>query len=92
MTSNIPSSHTREGQFDLLVINFFLYHSRFRSTPRGRGDMATFDFMFNRRHRKKATVRRENIAQDGYDQLSSMGAELKGPVEIQFIDQFGQEE
>jgi ubiquitin-protein ligase E3 C len=48
--------------------------------------------LFNRPRRKKATVRRENIAQDGYDQLSSMGAELKGPVEIQFIDQFGQEE
>ncbi|KAF8531258.1 hypothetical protein JB92DRAFT_2852681 [Gautieria morchelliformis] len=48
--------------------------------------------MLNRPPRKKATVRRGNIAQDGYDQLSSMGAELKGPVEIQFIDQFGQEE
>lgn len=47
---------------------------------------------FNRPRRKKAIVRRGNIAQDGYDQLSSMGAELKGPVEIQFIDQFGQEE
>lgn len=46
----------------------------------------------NRPRRKKATVRRGNIAQDGYDQLSSLGAELKGPVEIQFIDQFGQEE
>lgn len=48
--------------------------------------------IFDRPRRNKATVRRGNIARDGYDQLSSLGAELKGPVEIQFIDQFGQEE
>jgi ubiquitin-protein ligase E3 C len=47
---------------------------------------------FDRPRRKRAAVRRGNIARDGYDQLSSLGAELKGLVEIQFIDQFGQEE
>ncbi|KAF8580133.1 HECT-domain-containing protein [Ramaria rubella] len=47
---------------------------------------------FDRPRRKRAAVRRGNISQDGFDQLSSLGAELKGPVEIQFIDQFGQEE
>ena len=47
---------------------------------------------FDRTRRKRVIVRRESIAQDGFDQLSSIGAGLKGPVEIQFVDQFGQEE
>ncbi|KAF8586237.1 hypothetical protein K439DRAFT_1631852, partial [Ramaria rubella] len=46
---------------------------------------------FIRPRRKRAAVRRGNILQERFDQLSSLGAELKGPVEIQFIDQFGQE-
>lgn len=38
----------------------------------------------------RISVRRGNIAQDGYDKLS--GYDLKGPIAITFIDQFGQEE
>jgi hypothetical protein len=30
------------------------------------------------------------VAQDGFDKLE--GADLKAPIEISFIDQFGQEE
>ncbi|GJJ13246.1 hypothetical protein Clacol_007497 [Clathrus columnatus] len=51
-----------------------------------------FDRFFNRPRRKRAVVRRGSISRDGFDQLSGLGPELKGPVEIQFIDQFGQEE
>jgi ubiquitin-protein ligase E3 C len=35
-------------------------------------------------------VRRGSVAQDGFDKLE--GADLKAPIEITFIDQFGQEE
>lgn len=38
----------------------------------------------------RITVRRGNIAQDGFDRLQ--GVDLKAPVAITFIDQFGQEE
>ncbi|KAF7981928.1 hypothetical protein HWV62_30697 [Athelia sp. TMB] len=40
--------------------------------------------------RTHVSVRRGNIAQDGFDKLD--GANLKEPIEITFIDQFGQEE
>jgi len=46
------------------------------------------------RHRRtgrtRVSVRRGNVAQDGFDKLE--GADLKAPIEISFIDQFGQEE
>lgn len=48
------------------------------SHRRGRGDGA------------RVSVRRGNIAQDGFDKLD--GADLKQPIQITFIDQFGQEE
>lgn len=35
-------------------------------------------------------IRRDKIAQDGFDRLQD--ANLKQPLEIVFIDQFGQEE
>ncbi|THG96608.1 hypothetical protein EW026_g5256 [Hermanssonia centrifuga] len=38
----------------------------------------------------RVTVRRGSIAQDGFDRLD--GVDLKGPIAITFIDQFGQEE
>lgn len=40
--------------------------------------------------RTKAVIRRDKIAQDGFDRLQD--ANLKQPLEIVFIDQFGQEE
>lgn len=38
----------------------------------------------------RVQVRRGMVAQDGFDRLSD--ADLKAPIEISFIDQFGQEE
>ena len=38
----------------------------------------------------KAVIRRDKIARDGFDRLQD--ANLKQPLEIVFIDQFGQEE
>jgi len=40
--------------------------------------------------RTKAVIRRDKIAQDGFDRLQD--ANLKQPLEIVFVDQFGQEE
>ncbi|KZT24637.1 HECT-domain-containing protein [Neolentinus lepideus HHB14362 ss-1] len=45
---------------------------------------------FGRRGRLRVTVRRDHIAEDGFDRLGE--ADLKAPIEIVFIDQFGQEE
>lgn len=47
---------------------------------------------FSRTQRHRATVRRASIAEDGIAQLNSLGPHLKEPVEIVFIDQFGQPE
>ncbi|KAJ7830890.1 HECT-domain-containing protein [Mycena olivaceomarginata] len=41
-------------------------------------------------HRLQITVRRENIAQDGFDRLRDV--DLKGRIGITFIDKFGEEE
>lgn len=38
----------------------------------------------------RVTVRREKIAEDGFNALD--GYDLRGPIAITFIDQFGQEE
>lgn len=38
----------------------------------------------------RVTVRRGSIAQDGFDRLD--GYDLRSPIAITFIDQFGQEE
>jgi ubiquitin-protein ligase E3 C len=40
--------------------------------------------------RTRVSVRRGSVAQDGFDKLE--GADLKAPIEISFINQFGQEE
>ncbi|KAI0685222.1 HECT-domain-containing protein [Cytidiella melzeri] len=55
-------------------------------------DRATRGFERMRGHPNVArvTVRRGNIAQDGFDRLE--GYDLRGPIAITFIDQFGQEE
>lgn len=42
------------------------------------------------RRKTRVQVRRGMVAQDGFDKLGD--ADLKAPVEISFIDQFGQEE
>lgn len=38
----------------------------------------------------RVTIRRTNVAEDGFDKLAD--ANLKAPVEISFIDQFGEPE
>jgi len=40
--------------------------------------------------RTRATVRRGHVAEDGFDKLAE--ADLKQPIEITFIDQFGEQE
>jgi len=42
------------------------------------------------RRKTRVQVRRGMVAQDGFDRLGD--ADLKAPIEISFIDQFGQEE
>jgi ubiquitin-protein ligase E3 C len=50
-------------------------------------DIRSFDEFRSRTH---ATVRRGHVAEDGFDKL--VGANLKRPIGITFIDQFGEEE
>ncbi|KDQ51194.1 hypothetical protein JAAARDRAFT_41256 [Jaapia argillacea MUCL 33604] len=45
---------------------------------------------FSRMGRNRVSVRRGRIAEDGFDKLAD--ADLKAPIEISFIDQFGAEE
>ncbi|KAJ2931954.1 hypothetical protein H1R20_g5141, partial [Candolleomyces eurysporus] len=45
---------------------------------------------FNYYNRARVQVRRGRVAQDGFDRLSEVN--LKAPIEITFIDQWGQEE
>ncbi|SPO21006.1 related to ubiquitin protein ligase e3 [Ustilago trichophora] len=42
--------------------------------------------------RRGVKIRREHVAQDGFASLAPLGAELKKPLEILFIDKFGQVE
>ncbi|KZV93827.1 HECT-domain-containing protein [Exidia glandulosa HHB12029] len=46
--------------------------------------------MSHRRH--KTVIRRDRIAEDGFDQLNDLGPALKGTLSITFVDQFGREE
>jgi len=45
---------------------------------------------YGRRAQTRITVRKGQIAQDGFDRL--LDADLKEPIAITFVDQFGQEE
>ncbi|KAG8995219.1 hypothetical protein FRB94_009328 [Tulasnella sp. JGI-2019a] len=44
------------------------------------------------RPKHHCVVRRGQIAKDGYDSLNQLGAQLKGRIQITFVDQFGEEE
>ncbi|KAF4562672.1 hypothetical protein EYR36_004066 [Pleurotus pulmonarius] len=57
------------------------------ATARGTSDRYSFEAM---RHRTRVHIRRSSVAQDGFDKLAAV--DLKGPIEITFVDQFGQEE
>lgn len=45
---------------------------------------------FSRRGRMDVSIRRTSIAEDGYDRLSDI--DLRAPISITFIDQFGEPE
>ncbi|KAL1411472.1 ubiquitin-protein ligase (E3) [Vanrija albida] len=47
---------------------------------------------YDRRTRHRATIRRTNLAEDGFRQLNRLGPALKGTIEISFVDKWGQEE
>jgi ubiquitin-protein ligase E3 C len=47
---------------------------------------------FYSRPKAAATVRRDHMFEDGFDQLSQLGVELKNKVAISFVDEFGLEE
>ena len=42
--------------------------------------------------RTRTTIRRNRIAEDGFDHLNDLGPAMKGTLSITFVDQFGQEE
>lgn len=44
------------------------------------------------RPKHRATIRRQSVAQDGFDQLGSLGPALKQRVAITFVDEWGNEE
>ncbi|KAF8339579.1 uncharacterized protein EI90DRAFT_2966715 [Cantharellus anzutake] len=44
------------------------------------------------RPRFQATIRRKQVAKDGFDQLSGLGAALKERISITFVDEWGNEE
>lgn len=44
----------------------------------------------SRRGRIEVSIRRTSVAQDGYDRLSDV--DLRAPISITFIDQFGEPE
>jgi ubiquitin-protein ligase E3 C len=44
------------------------------------------------RSKVAAKVRRDHIFEDGFDQLNTLGVELKNKVAISFVDEFGLEE
>ncbi|KIJ54357.1 hypothetical protein M422DRAFT_25280 [Sphaerobolus stellatus SS14] len=88
--NNIPFAIPFEVRVE--IFRHFVNNDYQRTFQNEASQPTMFDNPFNRPRRKKATVRRGKVAEDGFDQLSGLGSELKGPVEIQFIDQFGQEE
>ncbi|KAF8527427.1 HECT-domain-containing protein [Hysterangium stoloniferum] len=92
--NNIPFAIPFEVRVEIFrhfIRNDFVRTFRQRRSIEPINPALTFDTVIRPR-RKRATVRRTSIAEDGFDQLSSLGSDLKGPVEIQFVDQFGQEE
>ncbi|PWN20875.1 HECT-domain-containing protein [Microstroma glucosiphilum] len=42
--------------------------------------------------RKRVTIRRDHVAEDGMAQLNGLGSALKESIEIVFVDQFGMQE
>ena len=42
--------------------------------------------------RTRVTIRRNSVFEDGFTHLNALGPELKSPIAIQFIDEFGMQE
>ena len=68
-------------------VSIFLYFIANDKVSKGVADRHA---MFSRRARTKIAIRRGSVAQDGFAKLAD--ADLKMPIKISFIDQFGQEE
>ncbi|GAC95464.1 hypothetical protein PHSY_003040 [Pseudozyma hubeiensis SY62] len=49
-------------------------------------------YMDRYQRRRAVKIRREHVAQDGFASLAPLGADIKKPLEIIFVDQFGQPE
>jgi ubiquitin-protein ligase E3 C len=84
--NNIPFAipfEVRVSIFQHFVMNDMM------SRGNGRGFSRIMDFGGSN-GREKIQVRRGMVAQDGFDRLGEV--DLKAPIEISFIDQFGQEE
>ncbi|EJD34846.1 HECT-domain-containing protein [Auricularia subglabra TFB-10046 SS5] len=51
-----------------------------------------FDDRYHGHGTRRIVIRRDRIAEDGFDHLNDLGPALKGSLSIVFVDQFGQEE
>jgi ubiquitin-protein ligase E3 C len=92
--NNIPFAipfDVRVSIFRNFVFNDAMQHSGYASTSqRPINPMAWLRSGQSGAGKTRVHVRRGNVAEDGFDKL--VDADLKGPVEITFIDQFGAEE
>lgn len=68
------------------IFRAFIY----RDAVRLRLDRSTINSFHH--HRRRVTVRRDHVAEDGMAQLNGLGSKLKESVEIVFMDQWGMEE
>ena len=83
--NNIPFAIPFETRFRILRAFIELDRREHHEAGPSRG---AYGGMF--RNSQRATVRRGHIAEDGFNRLE--GADLKGPIAITFVDQWGQEE
>lgn len=92
--NNIPFSipfEVRVSIFRHFIVNDMMARGSLNSS--GGWNSRTDPFMRGGGHhgrKTKVSVRRGMVAQDGFDRLGDV--DLKAPIEIAFIDQFGEEE
>ena len=87
--NNIPFAipfETRVRIFREFIYNDKVAHGTSLESESRSSAIRAMGFM----HKTKVKVRREMVSQDGFDRL--VDADLKQPIEITFIDRFGQEE
>lgn len=80
---------TRVRIFREFVYNDMVAHGANGENPGSFRSFASRGLPFGG-YKTRIQVRRDTVAQDGFDKLAE--ADLKQPIEITFIDQFGQEE